>query len=322
MQSRPQALPTLQHQKPSAIGLTWAAIGAVSVVFVLYVLVGWVSGGVAQVVPGSDPMAPGKAIVMHVLEWGQFAVFVAILWHFVLRRLVRREALGFDGLFVLAAILLNFWDVLDNYSVFSFQYNAHQLNLGSWAGFIPGWRSPEPELWAVPIAFVFGAYTWAFFVAVRSGCQILSRVHLRHPDWAPWRGFAIVFASNAALCAVSENVYLRIGAFANIHPYEALTVWDGQPYAWPVYNPILFGLTWTAMTALRWYRDQDGLSFVERAIPEVVRSGRLQTLLRFFAIFAFLELTYILLYFLPWNAFALMRTVPPNIVPSYFPVPQ
>jgi hypothetical protein len=88
-----------------------------------------------------------------------------------------------------------------------------------------------------------------------------------------------------------------------------------------VYNPVLFGLTWTALTALRWSRDADGRSFVERAIPSFVSSPPVQTVARFLAIFAFLEVTYILLYFVPFNVFAAMRTAPPNVFPSYFPVP-
>lgn len=222
---------------------------------------------------------------------------------------------------MLGAILLNFWDVLDNYWIFAFQYNAYQLNLGSWAGFIAGWDSPAPQLWAVPLAFVFGAYTWAFFLAVRVGCRILDYVRGRHPGWGGFRSYGAVFVASASLAAIAENVYLRVGAFVNIHPYDALTLWDGTAHAWPLYNPILFGFTWTAMTALRASRDERGLSFIERGIGEFVHSRRMQTILRFFAIFAFLEVAYIVLYFLPFNVLASLRTVPPSVFPSYFPVP-
>ncbi|BBW99208.1 hypothetical protein BST36_14745 [Mycolicibacterium moriokaense] len=205
--------------------------------------------------------------------------------------------------------------------MFAFQYNAHQLNVGSWGGFIPGWNSAEPQLWAVPIAFVFGAYTWAFFLAVRSGCRLLDYVRDKHPTWGPARAFGLVFVSNMLISGVSENVYLRLGAIANISPYEPLTLWDGTVHAWPVYNPVLFSLAWTTLTALRWYRDKDGLSFVERGLPLVGTQRRPATFVRFLAIFAFAEVTYILLYFVPFNIFAAMRTAPPNVFPSYFPVP-
>jgi hypothetical protein len=281
----------------------------------------WLAGGVSSVSPGDDPMPTAQLVLMHALEWIQFAAFLAIVGWVVVRPLIQRRPLGFDGLFVIAAFLLNYWDVMDNYWTFSFQYNAHHLNVGSWGGYIPGWQSPQPELWVVPIGFVFGAYTWAFFLAVTSGCALLTYVQNRHPSWGPVRAFGLVFVSNMFIEAIAENVYLRIGAIANIRPYEALTLWDGTQFAWPVYNPILFSLVWTTLTAFRWYRDQDGLTFVERGLP-AGRTGQYpSTILRFFAIFAFLQVTYLLLYFLPWNVFAAMRTAPPNVFPSYFPVP-
>lgn len=311
--SRTRALRKLTH--------LWPTLGAASLLLACYSLGRWLAGGVSSVPPGDDPMPAAQLVLMHTLEWIQFAAFLAIVGWVVIKPLIQRRPLGFDGLFVIAAFLLNFWDVMDNYWTFSFQYNAHHLNVGSWGGYIPGWQSPQPELWAVPIGFVFGAYTWAFYLAVRSGCALLTYVQNRHPNWGPLRAFGLVFVSNMFIEAISENVYLRIGAIANIRPYEALTLWDGTQFAWPVYNPILFALVWTALTAFRWYRDKDGLTFVERGLPAARTGQRPSTILRFFAIFAFLEVTYLLLYFLPWNLFAAMRTAPPNVFPSYFPVP-
>jgi len=116
----------------------------------------------------------------------------------------------------------------------------------------PGWHSPKPELWAVPIGFVFGAYTWAFLLAVVAGCRLLTYLRLSRPSWGPVRAFGWCSPSICCLEAVAENIYLRIGAIANISPYEPLTIWDGSQHAWPIYNPVLFSLVWTTLTALRW----------------------------------------------------------------------
>ena len=71
-------------------------------------------------------MPTPQLTLMHALEWIQFAAFVAIVWWVVIRPLIQRRPLEFDGLFVIAALLvLKFWDVMDNYWVFAFQYNAH-----------------------------------------------------------------------------------------------------------------------------------------------------------------------------------------------------
>lgn len=298
----------------------WALLGAASVVLVIVVLTQWLAGGVHAVDPGPDAFGGTKLVLLRVLEWGQFAVFLVIAWMFVGRPLRERRPLGFDGLFVLAAVLLNFWDPLDNYWTFAFQYNAHHLNVGSWGGYLPGWHGPAGEQWAVPVGFVFGAYCWAFFLAARTGCAILERFARPRADGPGLVGWACVFFACAAICAIAELTYLSIGAFANIRTPAALTVGHGGPDGWPVYNPVLFGLTWTAMTWLRWSRDADGLSAVERGVGGLAVSRRMQTVARFLAIFAFMEVAYIGLYFLPWNLFA-STSDPLGPLPSYFPVP-
>jgi len=118
--------------------IAWPVLGAASLLLACYSLGRWLAGGVSSVQPGSDPMPTAQLVLMHALEWIQFAAFLAIVWWIVIRPLIQRRPLEFDGLFVIAAFLLNFWDVMDNYWVFSFQYNAHHLNVGSWGGFIPG----------------------------------------------------------------------------------------------------------------------------------------------------------------------------------------
>lgn len=299
----------------------WGALGAASVVYIVIALTLWTAGGIHVVDPGTDTMPTAKRVMMHVVEWGQVAVFVALLWFVVIRPLLRRRRLGFDGLFLLAAILLNFWDPLDNYARFAFQYNAFHLNVGSWGGYIPGWQSPNPEVWVVPIAWVLSAYAWGFYLAARSGCNVIESLEKRRPQWGRVRQYVVVFVINAVIAAGAELVFLQIGAIVNILPYEGLTLWNSGLGAWPMYNPFLFSATWTVLTALRRSTRFDGLSFVERGVDELTSSPKAQSAMRFLAIFAFMEVAYIGLYFLPFNLFAMMRSVPAVPLPSYFPVP-
>lgn len=298
----------------------WATLGAASVVLMVVVLSRWVASGIESVDPGPDAYGGTKLVLMRVLEWGQFAALLGLLAWFVVRPLARRRPLGFDGLFVLAALALNFWDPLDNYLVFSFQYNAHFLNVGSWGGFIPGWHSAGGATWAVPVAFVFGAYTWAFFVAARMGCAIADRLRRARPQWSTTRIFGVVFIASALLEAVCETAFLRTGTMANIGTPDALTAWGGGYDGWPVYNPILFGITWSTLAWLRWSRDERGLSAVERGVERLAVGSRTATAVRFLAISAFVQVSYIGLYFVPWNLLALLHDARPPL-PSYFSVP-
>jgi hypothetical protein len=298
----------------------WGCLGAVSVVFIVITLGRWIANGVRSIDPGPDPIGTGNVVLLRVLEWGQFAALLFLVGWFVIRPLIRGLPLGFDGLFVLAAIALNFWDPLDNFWVFSFQYNAHFVNVGSWGGFIPGWRSPGAGVWAVPVLFVLGAYAWAFVLASRLGCNLVRRLEIARPTWTGAQRFSVVLLAMVAVAAAAELIFLRTNAIANIRTADMLTVRFGRYDEWPLYNPILFGLTWTAMAWLRWSRDEDGLSAVEQGANQLSVGSHGQSLVRFLAVFAFVQVAYIVLYFVPWNVFALMSDSPVPL-PSYFPTP-
>lgn len=317
-QSSIQAPPSRTATSAPVVG--WGLFGAVSCVLITVVLTRWAAAGIETVDPGPDPFGGWRLALVRFLEWSQFAALLILLHLFVVRRLLRRLEIGFDGLFILAALTLNFWDPLDNYAVFSFQYNAHMLNVRSWGEQIPGWSS-GPDVWAVPVLFIFGAYTWAFFAAARMGEAIVRRLETSRPHWGNLQRFGVAYLVLAGLCAVAENVYLQSHAIANIGTPNEFTVNSDAFNGWPIYNPIFFGFAWTACAWLRWSRDADGLSAVERGASSLAtRSRRLATTARFLAIFAFLQVTYIGLYFVPWNLFALMHDPAPPL-PSYFPVP-
>jgi hypothetical protein len=284
------------------------------------VLSRWAAEGLETVDPGPDDFGGRRLVIVRFLEWSQFAALLILLHLYVVRPLLRRLSLGFDGLFILAALALNFWDPLDNYAVFAFQYNAHMFNVRAWGEQIPGWSS-GPDVWAVPVLFVFGAYTWAFFAAARMGEGIVRRLETSRAQWSTLQRFSVAYLVLASIAGVAELVYLQSDAIANIGTPNELTLNSDAYNGWPVYNPVFFGLAWTACAWLRWSRDADGLSAVERGATHIaVRSRRAATTLRFLAIFAFLQVTYIGLYFVPWNLFALMHDPAPPL-PSYFPVP-
>jgi hypothetical protein len=298
--------------------LFWSGLGAATVVLIVVVMTQWVLGGITTVDPGDDPYDGWKLAILRAVEWGQFAAFVVIMWAVLINPVRKRIPLGFDAYFAISALLLNFWDPLDNFWNFAFQYNAHHLNVGSWGDYIPFWHSSSAETWAVPLGFVFGAYVWAFVAAVRIGSAILNKN--RAAGRPLWMGLAAVFVANAALTGVSENAYLHIGAIANIQTPSALTLWHGGPDGLPLYNPVFFGLTWTVLSVLRWTRDEDGISVVERGVLALDVSDKVRATMRFLAIFAALQVTYITLYFLPFNLFALFAD-PIRDLPSYFPTP-
>lgn len=298
----------------------WAALGAVLTALTLVILVRWVASGISSVDSGPDEFGGTKLWLIRVLEWGQLAVTAGLAWAYVGRPLLRRVPLPFDGLLLLAAFALNVWDPLDNYLRFAFQYNAHHLNVGSWAEFIPGWQSPAPELWVVPIAFVFGAYVWAFLGAAQMGCKVLDRLERTRPSWHPAWKWVVVYVLCGLIAATAELVYLWADAITNLRTPDALTLWADEQHRWPVYNPFFFAAAYMAFVVVRRSALRNEESFVERGAATLPLGRRTRTLVRFLALSAYAQVTYVLLYFLPFNLLALAGPEP-FARPSFFPVP-
>lgn len=303
------------------VNLGLVTLGAALMVLVVAVLFQWFAAGPQSVSPGTDHFGGIKLLLLRALEWGQFAVFLALLGWFVIKPVAERRSMGFDGLLILASFAMNIWDPLDNYVAFAFQYNANFVNLGSWGGFIPGWQGDSPELWAVPLGFIFGCYTWSWFAAVRLGSYVLHRLSDSQRAWPRWSQYLVVYLVAAAQCAVSEILFMRLGHWTYPTTVPGFTLWEGQ-YAWPWFNPFLYGLTWLALIWLREtaMNDDKGLSVIERGIDRLPVTRWQQTAMRFLSIFSFSSVVYILTYFLPFNLIMMHGTLNTHL-PSYFPVP-
>ncbi len=297
-------------------------LGAACSLLAAVVILRWGLAGPSGVPPGPDEFGGIKLVLLRVLEWGQFAVFLALVGWFVVRPIMEKRGLGFDGLFILVSFAMNIWDPLDNYFVFAFQYNAHFLNLGSWGGFIPGWQGPMPELWPVPLAFIFGCYTWAWYAAVRVGSYVYRRLVVARPAWSQWARYGVVYVVVATQSAVTEIIFIRLEHWTYPTQTPGFVLWEGQ-YGWPWFNPLIYGLTWLVMVWLRESANQDnglGLSFAERGIDRFQVASWQKTAMRFLALFGFVSVVYILTYFVPFNLIMMFGT-PVTDLPSYFPVP-
>lgn len=300
----------------------FVVLGAACSLLVAVVVIRWGLDGPRPVDPGPDHFGGIKLVLLRLLEWGQFAVFLALVGWFVVKPIMERRGLGFDGLFILVSFAMNIWDPLDNYLVFAFQYNAHFLNVGSWGGFIPGWQGPQPELWAVPLAFIFGCYTWAWYAAVRLGSYIYRRLVVARPSWSQGSRYAVVYLVVAAQSAVSEIIFIRLEHWTYPTQTDGFVLGHGQ-YAWPWFNCVIYGLTWLVMVWLRESANQDnglGLSFVERGIERYQIATWQKTVMRFLALFGFISVVYIVTYFLPFNLIMMHGTLITDL-PSYFPIP-
>ena len=156
--------------------LLWAVIGAGCLLVTAAGFLRWLtSGDLVRTPPGPDHLAGWKMACLRTLEIASPILAVYLCWRFLLRPLLRQRTLTLDGMIVLGGFLLWFYDPMVNYFNFSFAYNAHFVNLGSWANFIPGWEAPNQARLAEPLLFVSGAYIWYILGASLFGCAVLRR---------------------------------------------------------------------------------------------------------------------------------------------------
>ena len=71
-------------------------------------------------------------------------------------------------------------------------------------------------------------------------------------------------------------------------------------YKFPLFEALTWGLLWTAWSTLLYYKDDQGLTFVERGVAELQLPRPVKTFLRFLAIGAFISIAYVVLYIIPW----------------------
>jgi len=307
-----------RHESRRTMG--WVGFGVALLLLMGIVLGRWVAGGVRSVDPGGDAFGGIDLVVLRMAEWAQFGVFLVLVFAYVISPAFRGRALGFDGAFIVVSFLMNFWDPLDNYWTFAFQYNAHFVNVGAWGGYLPGWHSPGADAWAVPVAFIFGCYTWSWFAAVRLGSWLLHLIRDRRPTLPAWCGFAVVYVAMAVQAGLSEVVFLRLQHWTYPTTFNPLTAWDGQTYAFPLFNPAIYGLTWVVCVWLRESAEGSGFSYPERGIPSMTTSPAIQSAMRILILTGFVSVAYILTYFVPFNLLVAHGELHMDL-PSFFPLP-
>jgi hypothetical protein len=299
--------------------VVWAAIGALLLAVVVYGWGRWILAGDFQHAPyGPDQISEGKEIGLRIYEFVSAALALWMIVRYLVKPLIRERRLTLDGMIIIGAVLTLFWDPLINATNFTFAYNAHHLfAFESWLKYMPGVsyatvaRFPESPLF-------MGAYIWWIMASAIAGCAILRQLKARRPHWGLFRGYAVIFVLVTFLDLVIENgLIIRVlGAWNYVGVVEDLTLWPGSRYQMPIYICLLSGAWAVLLTAIRYQRDDQGLSIVERGANQLRVSSRGRTLVRFLAVTGAVQLSVIVLY-IPWQIISLNADTSPKDAPSY-----
>ncbi|HZS20968.1 MAG TPA: spirocyclase AveC family protein [Pseudonocardiaceae bacterium] len=278
-----------------------AGPGALLAAFEVYILLKWVSG------PNFEPVRLGPTPVPTWMKIGVITVQVvfavaacAMIYQLVIRPWRRERTVGLDGLLCLAAMMTSVYDASSAYFHNWLTYNSYLLTMGNPSAELPGWQSYSVpgETIAWPILFIPTCYAVAYVGVPKLGCSVMRRASNRWPGIPVFGLLAICFAVMAVVTLVMEGqVFMRLALYQETG--WSIGFLDSHYSHNPLRNVLFVALFCTALTALRFYRNDRGQSLVERGAERFGASPGKAVVMRFLAVLAGFQLIIGLGYHLP-----------------------
>lgn len=296
---RPEQVSAERHIPPVKI---WAFIGALIVPFIGYLYASWFWTGEATPTPtGPDPVPTKMVWAVHTMEVVFFGGALFLLYWFLIRPWRQERRLTNDGMLVIGLFLLWWQDVLVNYVAPFCTINAEFLNLGSWTSRIPGVLTPNAHLLVEPLLWDAGGYLSLVFAASVVGCAIMRKAKSRWPGLSSLGVISVCLVVFFIGDLIMEIVFLRLGMYTYVGGVDALSLFDDKHYKTPVYEMFLFALSLTVFAALRYYRNDRGLTVAEKGADDLRCSTKQRTWIRLLAIIGWTQVLYLATYATPLN---------------------
>lgn len=286
-----------QSIQPVAV---WSAIGAVLLLLQLYVLMTWLTSGHFVPTPtGPDIIPAGDLLRLRAMELASAIGFILLVVFVLIRPWVRTGRPSFDGLLIVSWCLMVWQDPMVNYVSAQYLLNSNLVNFGSWTlGATPGWVSPKGNLLPEPILLYPAVYMLFGLVPVMMLCGAW-RWYKRHAARPLLIGYVLItLAIGITLDLLAEVFMIRGGVFAYPNAIRSLTLWAGEQHQFPLYEGLFVCFVMTAGGILRYFVNDRGETLVERGLHKL-RLKRSKSLLRFLSIYAFLQLSMMLVYDIP-----------------------
>lgn len=280
----------------------WALIGVVWLLFVGQAWTRWFMSdtqfGPAPI-QGPDTFDGAALTLLRVIEVISLLIAAATIWVFLLKPLVAERRLSLDGMIVIGSLLASGIDPLINYFHYTFAWNAHALNAGSWLAFFP--LHQGPTRYAEGVAWFVPQYLYLGIGLAAIECRIILALRKRYPAIPNIRSFPIAFAAVFLIDIVIEQVFIRSRVYAFPRTWEAFTLFAGTPYQFPVYESVFVGIYAAGFTYLRMsaYDSPGGTPFLHRGISRW--SAGLRTPVMVLSTIGFCAAWAALAYFIPWS---------------------
>jgi len=298
----------------------WATVGALLLLFELYVWLSWITGPhFTPTDPGPDPISAGQMRLLIGVQATVTILAVIAAWFWIVRPWIQNGRLTTDGMLAICCWSLVFYDPSMNYTSTTVLYNSHLVNMGAWTlGSWPGWTSPNGQLLPEPLLVTVPGYLCLVFVQVLVVCWLLRKVKTRYPGIGLFGIVGLIVLGMLIADSLIEIILLRTGLYAYPGGIREVTLFAGETYQFPLTEGLTFGgMGVAAITILRFFRDDKGMTFVERGLEQLHYGSFSKQWLKFLALFGFTHLAFIVLFTVP-NQWLGTHTDPfPEGYPSY-----
>ncbi len=295
----------------------WALLGVLSLAFMAYLGLRWgLSSNFKRTPAGPTPLPTAMKVSLVTFTVFGWVVSLWMLWRYLVKPWRREGHITLDGLLIISFTLLVWQDPLSDWMGPGFTYNTWLPNWGSWLSVLPGKVFPQGGKLAEPPIITCPLYIWAGFGFVLVCNWVMRRVKAKRPQTGKFGLVMTCFATIVILDFIWEMTMMRGGYWAYTSTINSLTVFPSKYYRFPLYESVTLGMTWTAFSCIRYFKNDRGQLAAERGIDLVRGSTKAKAWLRFLAIYGMLSLVFLVLYQMPYAYFVANSDGPPKDIAS------
>jgi Spirocyclase AveC-like len=285
----------------------WAWVGAGFVALQMYIHISWIlSKDFRHIGTGVTPVPEYMNVSARFNEVFFFGSMLVLIWLVSIRPWRREGRFTLDGLLVLAFYFTWWQDPLFDYASHAWNYSSVSVNMGGWAGHIPGWSSPnggnipEPLFWVLP-----------FYVLLGGGGSILGAAIMR--KWRAWKPtvhtatmLAGVYMAWFLFDLALEFFWVRTGLYTYAGADRGVPLlFQGRWYQFPMYEPFCVGFLGMAWTVCRYFVNDRGETLAERGLERVRAGAKQRQGIRFLALVGIVNVAFLFTYSLMTQFFNL-----------------
>lgn len=288
------------ERRPSLTVVVWAVVG---VGWLAVALTGWgrwiLSEDFTPAPKGVDVISDSHLLWIRVIDVASAAAGVALAWVFLIRPLWRQRRLTMDGMIFLACAVSFFVDPVINQFEYTFAWNAHVWNMGSWSASVPFHGGPTD--FAEGLAWAWAQYLYMGVAAAVLGVWIVRRLRSRYRGISNLSAFSALFTLYALADVILENLFIRTEVYSYARTWKVFTIFDGSQYQFPLYEAVAVATFATGWAYFRLSWQERGLPFIAGGLDRLPLGPRFRSALLFASVVGFGAAWVFISYFGPWS---------------------